>query len=132
MVKSRAVIYRVPHAKACVPSAHSTHCSLLAGLELWGTREDHMSCPPRVWVEPCVWFCCWNVAGVDVGHLPACPEQPRDFSCCLFPQFVRPETKDSRWWQHCLVENCPGEPPTTSVRVRHFMKEKHTLPLLSS
>lgn len=64
-----------------------------------GTQEN-ISPPFCVWVEQPVWFCYWNVARVEVGHVQACLQKSQVTFHAVFSQFVRLDTKDFRWWHH--------------------------------
>ena len=79
-------------------------CSLLKVRAL-GTQED-VSQHSWVQVEQPVWFCYWNVARVEVGHVQAFPQKSQMTFRVVFSQLVKPEIKIFRWWYH-LGDNCP-------------------------
>lgn len=92
-------------AKAMFPSLILRICSPQKALTL-GTQKN-ISPPLCVWVEQPVWFGCWNVARVEVGHVQACSKKSQWLFMLLFPdcearnhglQVVAP-----------LVDSCSGE-----------------------
>ena len=78
-------------------------CSLLKVRAL-GTQED-VSQHSWVQVEQPVWFCYWNVARVEVGHVQAFTQKSQMTFRVVFSQLVKPEITIFRWWYH-LGDNC--------------------------